>query len=118
MSDLRTKLEEIRDELISKKREYVELSVKKKDGTKLLSECAKEIKVAISEEVDDKGKPKYSNQQKRDNAFIEKTETDKYYVKASRAIDKLDKKLKDLEIDIEELKYTFKIEDILTRGDF
>ena len=61
------------------------------------------------------GKPKYSNQTKRDAAFLVQTSESSEYTKALLDIDNSGYELDALRIELQDLKYNFRMQEILSR---
>ena len=69
----------------------------------------------IASEVDGNGKVKYSNQIKRDAIFLKATIDSKEYSSAETDITKEDYEISVLRIELQDLKYQFRIQEILSR---
>lgn len=113
--ELKEKLELIVKNIIEKKDEYRILSMDRNRIKNELNEHTNGIKLKISEELDDKGKPLYSNETKRTARFNEVVSLDSYYNETVDTIEEMTNNMDKLLIDIEKLKYEFQIEDILSK---
>jgi predicted transcriptional regulator len=115
MSEFRKQLKTITNNILEKRMKVYELTISKKDLVRKNEEIKFYMKEKVLYAVDDKGKALYSNQAKRDKALKDLLEEDEIYNVNSKSIEDTDLLLKLLEIELEALKYDFKIEEILTR---
>lgn len=112
---MREELNAIKTRIIDGKTEYRQLAQKKKDLMNLINTYINRIKGEIADEMDDKGKPVFSNQVKRDAEFTERTENDKKYNQMVEKLESIQGVMNECEVRIEEAVYDFRIEEILSR---
>jgi len=115
MSEIRIKLEKIKNEIVDYRKKIYNYQKEKKKIENDLRTISTAIKSSIMNEVDDKNKAKYSNQQKRDVEFASRIDVDDTYKAKSEELEYIDVKIHDVEIKIEDLRYSFRLEEIISR---
>ena len=116
MNIFKKQLEEIKNNIAVRRYSILSFSEKKKDLSSEIREIETALKDKIAAMIDDKGKALFSNQAKRDSAFKEMIKDDQDYESKKQLLEQLDYRMRVLDIEIEQYKYEFKIEEIVSRN--
>ena len=114
MENLREQLTGYKKIIIDNRKSILNFVKQKNDLTSQIKEGEDKIKDIILNEKDANGKPLHSNAEKRNIAFNKVIGNDPAYTALVTKVDELNDKMKELELQIEEAKYNFKIEEILS----
>jgi len=115
MSELRERLTKFKDFITTEKRKMFYLIKTKNDMIMSHKEYTEKIKIDILNEMDEKGKVLYSNQAKRDAAFNDIIKDDSKDNSFHIELDDIENEIKEIELNIENTRYSFRIEEIISR---